>query len=65
VEKTLKPLAITPEEAAHLKLQPGGAIFRSPRIARVAGAMVEVGNDLIRGRVYRVTTHCRVRAACQ
>lgn len=61
VEETLEPLGIGAEDAAHLGLQPGTAVFRSQRIARDAeGKVVEVSDNLIRGDIYRFTIHRRV-----
>ena len=59
VEETLEPHNADPEEAAHLAIAPGTAVFRSQRISRDRiGAVVEVSVNLIRGDMYRFTT-CR------
>jgi len=56
VEETLEPLSIPAEEAEHLGLATGTAVFRSRRIARDAiGAVVEVSDNIVRGDVYRFT----------
>ncbi|HEY5796144.1 MAG TPA: GntR family transcriptional regulator [Bosea sp. (in: a-proteobacteria)] len=57
VEETLEPHNADPEEAAHLAIAPGTAVFRSQRISRDrVGAVVEVSVNLIRGDMYRFTT---------
>lgn len=61
VEETLEPLAAGVEEAAHLQIAPGTAVFRSQRVARdIAGAVIEVSDNLIRGDIYRFTLHRQV-----
>ncbi|SIR11462.1 MULTISPECIES: GntR family transcriptional regulator [unclassified Bosea (in: a-proteobacteria)] len=58
VEETLEPLAIDADAADHLKIAAGTAVFRSRRIARdLAGAVIEVSDNLIRGDIYRFTFH--------
>ncbi|CAN5251493.1 GntR family transcriptional regulator [soil metagenome] len=61
VEETLEPLAAGPDEAAHLRIAPRTAVFRSQRIARdIAGAVIEVSDNLIRGDIYRFSIHRQV-----
>lgn len=61
VEETLEPLAAGADEAAHLRIAAGTAVFRSQRVARdIAGAVIEVSDNLIRGDIYRFTIHRQV-----
>lgn len=63
VEETLEPLGVGSEDAAHLGIAPGTAVFRSQRVARDAtGAVIEVSDNLIRGDIYRFTIHRQVSA---
>ncbi len=63
VEETLEPIAAGPEEAAHLRVATGAAVFRSQRVARdVTGAVIEVSDNLIRGDIYRFTIHRQVKS---
>jgi GntR family transcriptional regulator len=56
VEETLEPHGADAQEAGHLRIAPGTAVFRSHRIARdLAGAVIEVSDNLIRGDIYRFT----------
>ena len=64
VEETLEPLAVDTQAAGHLGIAAGTAVFRSRRIARdLAGAVVEVSDNLIRGDIYRFTIHRSVDSA--
>lgn len=61
VEETLEPLAAGAEEALHLRIAAGTAVFRSHRIARdISGVVIEVSDNLIRGDIYRFTIHRQV-----
>lgn len=61
VEETLEPLAASLEDAEPLQIAPGTAVFRSQRVARdVAGAVIEVSDNLIRGDIYRFTIHRQI-----
>jgi GntR family transcriptional regulator len=61
VEETLEPLAAESEDAGHLGIPSGTAIFRSQRIARDAvGGVIEVSDNLIRGDIYRFTIRRQV-----
>ena len=61
VEETLEPLAAEAEDAGHLGIPSGTAIFRSQRIARDAvGGVIELSDNLIRGDIYRFTIRRQV-----
>lgn len=61
VEETLEPRTASAEEAGHLALPPGAAVFRSRRVARDGqGAVIETSDNLIRGDIYRFTIRRRV-----
>lgn len=61
VEETLEPLAAGAEEAAHLRIAAGTAVFRSQRVARdMAGVVIELSDNLIRGDIYRFTIHRQI-----
>jgi len=58
VEETLEPYSVQPDEAAHLGIVPGAAVFLSQRHSRDnVGTVIEVSINLIRGDIYRFTTH--------
>lgn len=58
VEETLEPHKADDGEAAHLGIAAGTAIFLSRRISRdLVGTVIEVSVNLIRGDIYRFTTH--------
>ena len=64
VEETLEPLGAGVEDAGHLGIPAGTAIFRSRRVARDGiGAVVEVSDNLIRGDIYRFTIRRQVGSA--
>ncbi len=61
VEETLEPVAAGAEEAAHLRIAAGTAVFRSQRVARdIAGAVIEVSDNLVRGDIYRFSIYRQV-----
>ena len=63
VEETLEPVAAGAEEAFHLGIVAGTAVFRSQRVARdIAGAVIEVSDNLIRGDIYRFSIHRQIGA---
>lgn len=64
VEETLEPLGASAEDAGHLGIPVGTAIFRSQRVARDAvGTVIEVSDNLIRGDIYRFTIRRQVGSA--
>jgi GntR family transcriptional regulator len=61
IEETLEPARIAREDAIHLGVAPGVAVFRSKRVARdAADAVIEVSDNLIRGDIYHFTICRRV-----
>lgn len=61
IEETLEPECVGSDDAAHLAIAPGTAVFRSHRTARDgAGQIIEVSDNLIRGDLYRFTVHRRL-----
>lgn len=64
VEETLEPLGASAEDAGHLGIAEGTAVFRSQRVARDAvGGVIEVSDNLIRGDIYRFTIRRQMSAA--
>ncbi len=61
IEETLEPQSVGAQEAALLRIAAGTAVFRSQRVARdIAGAVIEVSDNLIRGDIYRFSLHREV-----
>ncbi|CAH1654514.1 GntR family transcriptional regulator [Chelatococcus asaccharovorans] len=66
IEETLVPCQVEAQDAHHLDIPVGSAVFRSHRVARDhEGTVIEVSDNLIRGDIYRFTIRRQVDTAMQ